>query len=66
MYHPIIIVFCIKIGIMFNIIDNFVLYPIVFLLAVLLSSLSYEFYEKRFINKKARYSKIISGDSAKL
>lgn len=66
MYHPIIIVFCIKIGIMFNIIDNFVLYPIVFLLVVLLSSLSYEFYEKRFINKKARYSKIISGDSAKL
>jgi peptidoglycan/LPS O-acetylase OafA/YrhL len=65
MYHPIIIVFCIKIGIMFNIIDNFVLYPIVFLLVVLLSSLSYEFYEKRFINKKARYSKIISGDNVK-
>ncbi len=66
MYHPIVIVLCIKIGMKYtNTINDFVLYPIVFLLVVLLSSLSYEFYEKRFIAKKTKYSKIISGDNAK-
>lgn len=65
MYHPIVIVFCIKIGMLFNKINDFVLYPTVFLLVVLVSSFSYEFYEKRFIDKKAKYSKIISGDNAK-
>lgn len=66
MYHPIIIVLCIKIGIIFNLLNNFVLYPIIFLLVIMISSFSYEFYEKRFINKKAKYSKIISGDDAKI
>ena len=66
MYHPIIIVLCIKIGIMFNLLNNFVLYPLVFLLVIMISGLSYELYEKRFINKKAKYSKIISGESAKI
>ena len=66
MYHPIIIVLCIKIGMSFNCINDFVLYPLVFLLVVLVASLSYEFYEKHFIDKKTKYSKIISGDNAKI
>jgi len=66
MYNPIVIVFCLKVGIMFNCTNDLIVYPTVCLLVILLSSLSYEFYEKRFIIKKAKYSKIISGESAKL
>lgn len=66
MYHPIIIVFSIKIMLLFgDKINNYLLYPMVFILVIFVAGLSYEFYEKRFINKKSKYTKIISGDSAK-
>jgi peptidoglycan/LPS O-acetylase OafA/YrhL len=65
MFHPIIIVFSIKLCQMFKYNSNYILYPLVFLLIILFSSLSYEYFEKFFINKKLKYSDIISGDNTK-
>jgi peptidoglycan/LPS O-acetylase OafA/YrhL len=66
MYHPLVIVLCLKVEILYKCINDLLLYPFVFLLVVLISSLSYEFYEIYFIDKKAKYSKITSGDNAKI
>lgn len=66
MFHPLMIVLSIKTAMIINCVNGTLLYASVFVLTVLISSLSYEFYEKPFINKKIKYSKIISGDSAKI
>ena len=65
MYHSIAIVFSIRLLIKLNILQNVVLYPLVFALVIFLSTVSYNLFEKRFIIRKAKYSKLISGDSAK-
>ena len=64
MYHPIVVVFAIKLCQILNIQSNYIVYPLVFILAIILSSLSYEFFEKRFIDKKVAYSDIMSGENA--
>ena len=66
MYHPIIIVLSIKLCSLLDYHENIILYPLVFILVIGLASLSYEFFEKRFIDRKAKYSEIISGDNAKI
>lgn len=66
MFHPLMIVLSIKTVLLINCVNGVLMYFSVFLLTVLISSLSYEFYEKPFIHKKIKYSKIISGDSAKI
>jgi peptidoglycan/LPS O-acetylase OafA/YrhL len=63
MFHPIVIVFSIKLCQILDLQSNYILYPLVFLLIIILSSLSYEYFEKFFINKKVKYSDVISGDN---
>lgn len=62
LFHPIVIVFSINTLRKAGHVDNYILYPMAFGLTVLLSAASYFFYEKRFIDKKIRYSKLISGN----
>ncbi len=53
-----------KIDIHLNVIGtNFALYGASIILTLLLSSLSYQFYEKYFLLKKNKFSSIISGDN---
>lgn len=66
MFHPIVVVFSIKLCEILNFKSNYFLYPMVFILIIILASLSYEFFEKIFINKKIKYSDIISGDNTKI
>lgn len=66
MYHPIVIVFLIKFFLFFKIEDNLILlYSSVFILTVILSSISYKYFESVFINKKQKYTEVVSGESAK-
>jgi peptidoglycan/LPS O-acetylase OafA/YrhL len=65
MYHSIAIVFSIRLLMKLNILHDATLYPLVFALVVLISTVSYDSFEKKFINRKAKYSKLISGDGAK-
>lgn len=65
MFHSIAIVCSIKFLTNFGSLNNYVLYPVAMITSVVLASLSYSLLEKRFINKKGRYSKVISGDEAK-
>jgi len=72
MYHMVIVVFCIKIckqifpewsGL--ELIPNLVLYISATMLTFIVSAFSYEWFEKRFIKMKEKFSKVISGDLAK-
>ncbi len=65
-YHSIAIVIAVKLLKNNGDINNYLLYPLIFVLTIIFSAISYEFFEKRFITRKINYSKIISGDSAKL
>ena len=66
MYHPIVIVLMIKTLVIFKMEDNLILlYTLVFSFTILLSSLSYTYFESIFINKKKKYTEVISGDGAK-
>jgi peptidoglycan/LPS O-acetylase OafA/YrhL len=64
MYHPITTVLAIR-GLQqlrFN--NDYLLYPVVILLTILIASLSYELFENWFIKKKIKYSKMLSGENA--
>ena len=63
MFHSVVSVIIIKLLQNKNEINNYYLYPLVIMMTILVSILSYEFFEKRFINKKMKFSKIISGDN---
>jgi peptidoglycan/LPS O-acetylase OafA/YrhL len=66
MYHPIVIVLAIKVFLFFEIQNNLILlYLLVFSFTILFSSLSYRYFESVFINKKRKYTQVVSGDSAK-
>lgn len=71
MYHPIAILIVLKIvkNSIFKtnlIFQNIIIYCVVFLITICLSSLSYKFFEKKFINIKVKFSEIISGDNARV
>lgn len=72
MYHPLAIIISIvmfvnlKNNIKFFPYGNIFIYSTSVLLAILISSLSYEFFEKYFIKKKINFSNIVSGDNAKV
>lgn len=72
MYHMFIVVFSIKIvALIFNVkqqfhfFENFIIYMASTGLTILISYLSYQFFEKKFIRLKMYFSKIISGDLVK-
>jgi peptidoglycan/LPS O-acetylase OafA/YrhL len=56
MYHNIFIVLSIAILLKVNYFNSYLLYVLVFTFTILIAFLSYEFFEKRFINKKAKYA----------
>jgi len=65
MYHSIVIVIVIKLLQNNGHINNYLLYPLVMIFTIILAFISYELLEKRFINKKIKFTKVISGDSAR-
>lgn len=70
MYHNIVIAAILQLllsaGLKLNsLTGNIIYYTIAILTTILVASASYEFFEKRFIKAKVRYSKVISGENAK-
>ena len=76
MYHMMIVVFTIylvayllgldpKVDRDVGLWGNVLIYSISIALTIGISWLSYEFFENRFIKRKARYSKVISGEAAR-
>lgn len=71
MYHNIMLVVGLRIvlainpDILHSLKGNILYYIISIVLTVLVSALSYEYFEKRFIKAKVKYSDVISGDNAK-
>ncbi len=63
MYHPLMIVVCMKCLIHFNCFNNYFLYPTAILSTIAVAGLSYRFFEQQFIRKKKRFSTVISGDN---
>ncbi len=45
--------------------SNWFIYPATFGIAIIMSTVSYQFMERKFIGMKLKYSKIISGDNVK-
>jgi peptidoglycan/LPS O-acetylase OafA/YrhL len=64
MFHPILIVISIKIGLSVGILSNYFLYPISLLLTVLLAGFSYTYFESKFLAYKHQFTDIISGENA--
>lgn len=64
MYHIIAIVLCIKLLAWFNIMHDWLLIVLSLGLAIVFAAISYQFFESRFIRKKKKFSKIVSGDNA--
>lgn len=66
MFHYILIVLVFRFCIYFNIQNNLVYYSLSILLTIIVASLSYRFYEKRFIDMKVKYSEVLSGENANI
>ncbi|OOV18761.1 acyltransferase [Flavobacterium sp. LM4] len=64
MYHLIAITIAIKISKNFNY-SNYIIYPVTILFTIVFATISYYFFEVKFINKKKKYSPVLSGDNAK-
>lgn len=64
MYHVLAIVVTIKLVVPFFPSNNFIFYLSSIILLIIMSSISYELFEKKFIKMKVKYSKILSGDNA--
>ncbi len=62
MYHSIFIVISIKVLQALNFSNNLLVYILSFMLTIVVASLSYEYFEKRFLNMKIKYSKVLSRD----
>ena len=62
MYHPIGIVLGVNAAMFAGVANNFVIYPLSVGLAVLLSGLSYKYFESFFLRFKLNFSTIRSGD----
>ncbi len=65
MYHPMVILFILNIMLKFHHSNNIVVYILSFGITIALSSFSYTFFEKLFIEKKIKFSSLISGDNAR-
>lgn len=65
MYHILMIAIAIKTLQYFGLYNTWSAYGLSFGLTIGVSVLSYEFYEKKFIKAKVRYSTVVSGDNVK-
>jgi len=64
MYHLIAITIAIRITQNFGY-SSYSIYPVAVIIAILIASFSYYLFEVKFINRKKKYSPIISGDNAR-
>jgi len=64
MYHSIGIILAISIAKSAGITTNWLIYPLSFILTILIAGLSYRYYESYFLQFKHRFSKIISGNDS--
>lgn len=65
MFHPIAIVLTLKILYNYNISNIFIQMFAAVATTIIISSISYKYFESYFIKKKNIFTKIISGDEAK-
>ena len=63
MFHPVVIIFGIRIGMLLQFRSIWLLYAVTILLSIGIAAISYHFYEAYFIKRKIRYSKIVTGDN---
>lgn len=66
MYHPIGIVLALSISKLIHWQTNWFIYPLSFMVTVLLAGLSYRYFEKYFLKYKLKFTRIISGNETKL
>ncbi|MDI1233275.1 MAG: acyltransferase [bacterium] len=66
MYHSIGIVLSIAICISLNLTSNWFIYPMCFIITILLASISFKYFEKFFLKFKPKFSPIISGNDTKV
>jgi peptidoglycan/LPS O-acetylase OafA/YrhL len=62
MYHYVMISLSLKMLAGMGVVNNVLIYILSLFLTVLISSISYEFFEKRFLKLKPKFSKILSGN----
>jgi peptidoglycan/LPS O-acetylase OafA/YrhL len=62
MFHPIAIGISIYLATLINCTSNWLLYPLTIVITVTIASLSYKYFESRFLKLKARFTKIASGE----
>jgi peptidoglycan/LPS O-acetylase OafA/YrhL len=65
MYHPIAIVLALKILAAFGIVNIWIEYVSIIVVSIIIAGFSYKYFESYFIDKKLKFSKIITGDNAK-
>lgn len=65
MYHPIGIVLSLAIAKSLNLMTNWFVYPLSFILTILLAGFSYRYFETFFLKYKTNFSNIISGNDTK-
>lgn len=62
-YHNVLIVILIKLLFRLNLLNDFILYPLVFISTIIVSVISYELFEKKFLRLKLKFSKVKTGDA---
>jgi peptidoglycan/LPS O-acetylase OafA/YrhL len=65
MYHPIGIILAIAITISVNCKTNWLLYPLSFILTIMMAGFSFNYFEAFFLKYKNKFSNIISGNATK-
>ena len=55
MYHPVCIVFSINVLLQLDLLNNFNLYVSTLLMTIVISSISYEYFESKFLKLKKNY-----------
>ena len=60
MYHTIAVVIGVKVAQQFHQ-SNWVSYPVAFILTILISALSYQYFEKPFLKMKTKFTMVKSG-----
>ncbi len=65
MYHPIAIVLALALGISIGYTTNWLIYPLSIIFTLIISAVSYKYFESPFLKLKKNFSKIISGSTVK-
>jgi peptidoglycan/LPS O-acetylase OafA/YrhL len=63
MYHPIGIVLALAISLSIDLTTNWLIYPLSFILTIILAGFSYKYFESFFLKLKGKFSNVLSGNS---